>query len=188
MLTTRHGHSFIGPLSGVVVDVGCYGYDFATAALQAGARRVLAFDLEDLSPPLDERIVFQHSAVTGIGGPRRYVKEAKRNAWRLSPIGTSEIQGVSLQQVMQEHGITEIELLKLDCEGSEFEILENLPDNVKQISVEFHLHVWPEMRKLVQYCMERLSVKYDVIQHRITRRHAKDKPNYWDTLLVRKPC
>ena len=188
MLTTRHGHSFIGPLSGVVVDVGCYGYDFSTAALQAGASRVLAFDLEDLSPPPDDRIVFQNLAVTGMGGPRRFIKEAKRNAWRLSPIGIPEIQSVSLQQLMLDNGLSEIELLKLDCEGSEFEILENLPAGVRQISVEFHLHVWPQHSQRVKHLMERLSRTYDVVQHQMTRRHALDKLNYWDTLLVRKSC
>lgn len=188
MLTTRHGHSFIGPLSGVVVDVGCYGWDFSLAALDAGASRVIAFDLEDLGTPPDPRIEFWNCGVTGLGGSRHYVQEQKRNAWRLATIGSHEIGTESLATIMRKRNIDEIELLKLDCEGSEFEILENLPDAVKQISVEFHLHVWPEQMRRIMHLMVNLRKRYDVYQHCITVRHAKDKLNYWDTLLVKKPC
>jgi FkbM family methyltransferase len=187
MLTTKHGHSFLGPLSGVVIDVGCLGFDFSAAAIEAGASQVIAFDLEDLPPPPDSRIHFLQRAVTSLGGERRFIQEQKRNAWRLSPVGTHTTESCSLQDVLRDLSITEIDLLKLDCEGSELEILENLPDCVRQISVEFHLHVWPKQKSRINHLIHHLSGKFDVIQHDLTQRFSGDKWNYWDTLLARKP-
>lgn len=186
MLITEHGHTFVGPLSGVVIDVGCYGFDFSLAAIDHGASKVLCFDLEDLTPPPVDKLRFFPCAVTAGSHQRRFIQETKRNAWRLSPVGQHIVASTTLSAIMQSQNIDNVELLKLDCEGSELEILENLPDGIQQISVEFHLHVWPKQQRRVDHLIRSLSHRFHVVQHSITKRHSADKWNYWDTLLVKK--
>lgn len=50
------------------------------------------------------------------------------------------IEKVTLEQIMNQCGETKIDLLKLDCEGSEFSILENTPsrDSIRFIVGEYH--------------------------------------------------
>ena len=45
---------------------------------------------------------------------------------------------VTISEMMEEFGIEEFEYVKMDIEGAEYEILENLPKGIKQFSVEFH--------------------------------------------------
>jgi len=55
------------------------------------------------------------------------------------------IETISFETLIKENNITEIDFLKTDCEGSEYDIFssKNLPwikQNVKKIAGEFHLH------------------------------------------------
>jgi FkbM family methyltransferase len=53
-----------------------------------------------------------------------------------------QVDCISLQDFIREYGLRRIDLLKLDCEGSEFDILFNAPDDafhkIKRISMEYH--------------------------------------------------
>jgi FkbM family methyltransferase len=50
-----------------------------------------------------------------------------------------QVQMTTLLQFMEENGIAHCDYLKLDCEGSEYDILNDLPAGmVSEISVEFH--------------------------------------------------
>jgi len=55
---------------------------------------------------------------------------------------------VTLHEVMSEHGLARIDLLKLDCEGSEFSILPDAPlGNIGFILGEYHSRArWDELR------------------------------------------
>lgn len=49
------------------------------------------------------------------------------------------VELTTIKQLMEEFEISQFELIKMDVEGAEYDILENLPENCsKQISVEFH--------------------------------------------------
>lgn len=54
----------------------------------------------------------------------------------------SEINCISLKDVFEENKIGRCDLLKIDCEGAEYEILYNLPDEyfrkIKEIRLEYH--------------------------------------------------
>lgn len=55
---------------------------------------------------------------------------------------TIEVETLSLENIVKDHNISEIDFLKMDCEGAEYEILFNVPDDIlrriKQISMECH--------------------------------------------------
>ncbi len=54
-----------------------------------------------------------------------------------------QIKGITLNQIIQEYEITKCDMLKMDCEGSEFEIIASLSDDellkMDKICLEYHL-------------------------------------------------
>lgn len=184
MLTQASEHSFIAPLSGTVIDVGCYGFDFSKEAIVHGAERVVAFDLGECRNPPDG-VTFLRCALGDSTKMIEYSKPAKRNAWHVGG-GDAVIKQLGVADAFEFFKIDEVSLVKLDCERSELTILELLPLSVRQISVEFHLHVWPEDEATIDGILSRMSERYDVVQHEKTSRKLGENANYWDTLMVRK--
>ena len=63
---------------------------------------------------------------------------------------TRLIKKYTLEDIMKSLGVDHIDLLKLDCEGSEFSILENTPslDKIRFIVGEYHDYTrWQELLK-----------------------------------------
>lgn len=56
-----------------------------------------------------------------------------------------EINCISLKDIFDENKISECDILKIDCEGAEYEILYNLSDSyfkrIKEIRMEYHNHL-----------------------------------------------
>ena len=56
-----------------------------------------------------------------------------------------EVDCISLKDIFDENQISECDILKIDCEGAEYEILYNLPDSyfnrIKEIRMEYHNHL-----------------------------------------------
>ena len=54
-----------------------------------------------------------------------------------------DVDSVSLPQIIDEHNMSCIDFLKLDCEGAEYEIIDNLNkskfDQIKKMVIEYHL-------------------------------------------------
>ena len=53
------------------------------------------------------------------------------------------VKSISLQKIFDENEINTCKLLKLDCEGAEYEIIESLPleyfDKIQNMTIEYHL-------------------------------------------------
>ena len=53
------------------------------------------------------------------------------------------VNSISLQQIFDDNKIKNCNFLKLDCEGSEYEIIKNLPSNyfkkIDKLIVEYHM-------------------------------------------------
>jgi FkbM family methyltransferase len=74
------------------------------------------------------------------------------DAWfpREDAVGTLEVACVDLQTAMRQNGHDHIDLLKLDIEGSEYEVIDDVLRNripVRQICVEFHHAILPGYRR-----------------------------------------
>lgn len=67
-----------------------------------------------------------------------------------------DIESITLNEIFKQHKITKLKLLKIDCEGSEYEILYNAnKTNLKKITAirgEFHSN--KNIEELISYCKE----------------------------------
>jgi len=98
---------------------------------------------------------------------------------------THVIKSITLEEILDENNIDFVDILKIDVEGSEYDLLMNTPDfvfdKVRQITVEFHEFLNPSLRKetdLIKIRMEKLGFKcvsynlhsfenYDVVFYKI---------------------
>ena len=78
-----------------------------------------------------------------------------------NPDGTEEVDTITLQQVFDDNKIETCDVLKLDCEGAEYEILNNIDEKlfgrIKQISMEQHFATPEHQNKML---VERFGVNY----------------------------
>jgi len=79
-----------------------------------------------------------------------------------------EIPSISFKEFLDENKIKRCDLLKLDCEGSEYEIMESLPSNYfekfKKIIIEYHLadskpHLIRELKTKLKNLSYEISIK-----------------------------
>jgi hypothetical protein len=76
-----------------------------------------------------------------------------------------ECVAVTMEQLYQQTG-KNIDLMKLDCEGGEYHILAdpNFEPIPKQITVEFHRHICPEIHdKYIVQVLANLAKYYDCV-------------------------
>lgn len=145
-----------------IVDVGAANGDFAVhAAARCPHGVVHAFE------PLPEAFarLEEHVRLNGVGNVRAealaiaahdghlalYTVTGLSGQHRTAGDGSAAtgpavaVRSTTLARAFERHGIAQCDLLKLDCEGAEFEILLGLPDDVlariARIVLEYHDHV-----------------------------------------------
>ena len=72
-----------------------------------------------------------------------------------SDLPSVEVETITLEDIFVDNSLDKIDLLKLDCEGAEYEIFYNLPDQyfpkIKEIRMEFHgLEKGKELRAFLE--------------------------------------
>jgi FkbM family methyltransferase len=102
---------------------------------------------------LPDQFVFHPYGVAAQDGLRRFIPPRNRRhvshtlLERDSPWDAIEVPVQRLGTIMQTLGHRRIDLLKMDIEGAEYEVLNDLLDSgiaVQQLLIEFH-HRWPEV-------------------------------------------
>ncbi len=151
-------YDFLHPyLAGaLVVDVGAYIGDTLALFASWGARKILAFEphpeLYQLAQKnialnhLEDRVVLRNEGVSSQDGELNIKEDSEAGAsagfglYQSDRGRTVPIQLVSMKKILEELG--RVDVLKMDCEGSEFEILEGLSigelKKIKVIGLEFH--------------------------------------------------
>jgi FkbM family methyltransferase len=145
--------------SAVIVDVGAhYGYFSLFASLNSGSGSqifslepdpgnlvVLRQNLKDCKinnvVVIDAAIGAEEGKMTLYGG-----SEINRSLFGDYALGSgkeiAQVNAITLGKFVQQNNLTNIDFLKLDCEGSEYSILLNADDDTlrkfKTISMEFH--------------------------------------------------
>jgi FkbM family methyltransferase len=139
----------------VVVDIGAHiGFFAASAARAADRVRVFAFEpcpdnfallTANLSLNASTASAFP-AAVSARAGVRELHLSSNPSGHSFYFVEAGQpavtVQTVSLADLMAEHGLQSIDLLKMDCEGGEYEILESsVPEplsRVRRIVMEAH--------------------------------------------------
>lgn len=183
-----------------VLDVGSRNFGFSNQMSKLG---YIVYAIEpdaDVPESSDKNIHLIRTALTGpkdantqktlfkwSTGEGNYVEDGNR-----LPPSSSVSQLTSCSSLPQISELTKVDfwdIIKLDCEGAEYDILLNWPGPIAgQITVEFHdfCGANPEGKKTYEKILRHLSQWYDVIQHEQTRRYAGNVNNYWDSLFVLK--
>ena len=77
------------------------------------------------------------------------------------PLAPIEVRTIELGEYMEDEGIRDVALLKLDIEGAEADVLESLPDEalgrIAQVTTEFHAFVDPDLQAGVDRASRRLE-------------------------------
>lgn len=189
----------------VVLDVGCRWFDFTAAIIaERPAAHVLAFDpARDVArafhddrrwhDPHGPHVSFWDVALVGMGDVGKKQRLAHFSTGEGDFITTlpryhdAEMYEVSVMPIVELtrwQRVQHFDLVKLDCEGSEFGILENWPGPIAtQISVEFHDWDKPQYRTDSYYdALWRKLPWYRVVQHELSKQG--EGTGHWDTLLV----
>jgi len=179
------------PEAPTVLDVGCRGFDFVHAVLN---ERPLA-NIVGLDPGLDVWTDTEHCqflALALVGDGRKRAKYADYSTGEgnfitdLESYYDARIREVDCIDI-SELAIKHWDVVKLDCEGSEFGILENWPGPIaSQISVEFHDSGYtPGYGPDYDYVplFKRLAgFGYRVVKHDLSKQG--EGIAHWDSLLV----
>jgi FkbM family methyltransferase len=156
-------HCTVNP-GDVVVDIGGHLGFFSYFAICKGAERVYCFE------PSEENVntirlnfkfpnlKIEAAAVTSKNGMVSfyYNPESSMQSGLYSPTFSKGVTCISinLYDYMKESHINRINFLKIDCEGSEYDIIESLPEeflrnNIDKMCIEYHFNYDDRLRKMV---------------------------------------
>jgi FkbM family methyltransferase len=142
----------------IVVDIGANIGTFSLyAAKVCGASRVVCFEpfpetFRILSKNVEQNqlhaITCVNQAVAGRSGLRTLMLDSKDPGSHSLVIGSSkrtvEISCCTLEDIFQRFSLLKIDYLKMDCEGAEYEILENATSRLQQIGrISMETHTTP---------------------------------------------
>lgn len=194
MLTVIDNHSVdLARLEprGTVLDVGCRGLRFARYFAERNFR-VIALDPGEIHPHTSW-IEFMPLALSTYTGNAKLVllddPEARYTVGEKDKVDRphQSVGCISLADLMSLCNVRDFELIKLNMEGGEFDILDQLHAPVaRQIVVSFHEHT-PRKRGQVAIndLIGKLGKWYDVIRHEWDERYCAGR-NAWDTVLIRR--
>lgn len=203
---TIDGHTFCTELltpEGWVIDAGCRGFNLPTWMASHKPRlefkdfnyNTYCLDIEKFDKPGGNIVtVLKNAALAYQGGyidayffgngTANFLKCINDKPYNGAdrPCETRTVECISLNDVYHDIG-TNIDLLKLDIEGAEYEIMMNMEPIPKQISVEFHEHTVPSLHaKYIDAILERLHKWYNI------NLYIREWPRYkfMDCLFIRK--
>jgi FkbM family methyltransferase len=192
------------PPAPVVLDVGCRDFMFCSDMLKYfPGSRIIALDPDpSIENPNIDGVTFLRKAVTerdveGVvwqgPGEGAFICSNPGDpgyGWpQTDPGNSASVPNVTIGQLMEEYRIEFFDLVKLDCEGSEFGILENWPGPIAtQLSVEFH--DWVNKDRWNDAYFHRLFSgplkDYEVKLFGLTPLGPGNHMGHWDSLLVLK--
>jgi FkbM family methyltransferase len=156
----------------VVIDIGGFIGDFSLYAVKRlNARRVIVCEpsprnwalllknianngYEGRIEPVNKAVTDGGTAMMNIDAPDEC--QCMVSAYYKSGQPLSAVPGISLGQLLQDHAIESVDLVKIDCEGGEYAILESTPADVfrriRNIVFEYHQidGAWAKLESVMQ--------------------------------------
>lgn len=194
-LETIAEHTIQTPELGPVLEIGCRNFDFAKA-MAARGHTVHVFDPgRNIVPPKSDKIIFHNAAVvpTGREGTKAYVDHGNGTGNFIQeyqsnmphPCEVYDVRCISIERAASVLGTGRFGIIKLDCEGAEYDILAQWPGPIcDQVTVEFHQHCAPKGHEKYTEIIAQMHKWYELKQHQTSVRHCISTPNYWDSLWV----
>jgi FkbM family methyltransferase len=198
-LSKINDHSFFSYLlskNGVCLDVGCRNFEFSKV-IKDSFSKIIAIDPgPDIEPPEDEKIIFLNQALTTSDLSSVYLVRDGRLTWHYISFekishNCLKVPNISLDNLMKTLKIKEFDLIKLDCEGSEYSLMYWLAKHpvAKQISVNFHdwcnRNPYSDPENYYSKLFEKLRKNYHIYQHKKNKK-GDGSSNYDDSLFIRK--
>ena len=196
------GHTFSESLlsDGVIIDVGCRGFVFSNADEFHG-KRVICIDpdpkvFDSISQETFynlPKMEFMNVAISDKSGDGfMYLNQSCPEGTTLKEFDPdpnhpfTPCKTITMDDLYAITG-TNVDVLKLDCEGAEYIILgETFKPIPRMISCEFHAHTVPEMHaKHYPAIKERLEKDYVLFNEVWEKRHGC-ADNFWDCLYIRR--
>jgi len=199
-------HTFIPSFikkEGWILDLGCVNFNFSLGAKEY-CDNILCIDPNTTIQDIPEGLLFESKALVSNEDKEVtfYIYNDISGYSILNPSKdwctlekVIKVPACNLKEIMTKYGIEQFELIKIDIEGAEYSILNNIDWTCsKQYSIEFHdfrfMNPWYPYNesyydrlktKMLEYC--------DIVQHEQT-----DHPgfpsgmgkNYWDSLFILK--
>lgn len=189
-------------LSGLpILGVGAWGWGFESMLAKRG-HRVIGMDPHpDMAAPPAEipNLELLRAALVGTNPGQRdfmvmdnpeacYVMDLKPAEFR-APKGQRvvKVEALTLLQVMERCGVKEWDAVKTNCEGEEYNLLDNWPGPVaRQVVINFHEHFRPKGEDEIQRLLGKMGEWYTIVQDPRDHRYYAPEINHWDTLVIRK--
>lgn len=186
MITVIAEHSVdlsILPEKANILDLGCRGFLFINELRRLG-HTVYPVDCDYLQGQ-----VYYNYAITNYNGFTDLYKSGDPQGTRINKRheaqSDSSVQCFTLDRFSLMVGIEFWDLIKIDIEGSEYEVIMSLTEPpAKQLSIEFHLHTGIYGDAQVKEMEDKLlSLGYFPVKHDKTSQHGCGL-NYWDSLFI----
>lgn len=184
------------PSKPVVLDVGCRNFGFTKAVLARWPEaRIVALDPDPIikDPGLPNVAYIPMALVHDDRKESGYASYSTGEGNFLTELSAYydakmlRVPCITIQRLMEQCGVVHWDMVKLDCEGSEFGILENWPGPIAtQLSVEFHdytdLNRWNDAY-YARLFAERLPW-YEALKHGLTPIGPGPSYGHWDSVLA----
>jgi len=161
-----------------ILDLGCRGFEFYEY-FKAKGHDVYPVDIDIL----ETEHKYYRVGITDINGKMGVQKTNDPQATSLK-VG-DEIVVYTLETFSALNGVNMWDLIKMDVEGSEFNIIMGMTRPMaKQLSIEFHIHTGIYSEIGMQLMERQLTtLGYIPVSHELTNQHGAGF-NYWDSLWV----
>lgn len=183
-------------MSPFVIDVGCRDFGFCREilALRPSASIVALDPDPNMQGPGDVPVAFffREALIEDPGVEKLWYLEKGGEANCVSYFeveGAATVPATTIEKLLDRLYRKHVDLIKLDCEGSEFPILENWPGPIAtQLSIEFH--DYNNWMKYDDAYFARLFAgplkDYEVVSHERFGIGGGPDFGHWDSVLVLK--
>lgn len=181
-------------IGGPVLDVGARGFIYSRHFAGKG-HRVIALDPSpDVEDPKEPNLEYMRLALVGVEGKRELVMHENHDgrfikspgeASELTKYPVVEVEGVNISTLSTRCNVPQWDLVKINCEGEEYEILPRWPGPIaRQMVVSFHEHWRPAGNAKISAIVEYLKQWYTPVKHLVEFKHYGH--NFWDSVFALK--